>query len=135
MSMEFLIPHYANGLQNIINDCIKSKIIMKQKSQPNYKRIYSDIIEQKFPHKKEDCKKLLQKKMLSALDIMELNSKIFGSRDQNQKKINQKLRSYNESDILSILNYQKNHRMNNLQVAEHFGLSRNTMTKWRRMFQ
>ncbi|REC63989.1 helix-turn-helix domain-containing protein [Chryseobacterium pennae] len=108
---------------------------MKKKSQPNYKLIYSDIIEQKFPHKKAECKRLLEKKMLSALDIMELNNRIFGSRDQNLKKINQKLRSYNESDIMGILDYQKNNRMNNLQIAEHFGLSRNTMTKWRRMFQ
>ncbi len=49
--------------------------------------------------------------------------------------MNQKLRSYNEEDILRILQYQKNHNMNNLQVAERFGLSRNTMTKWRRLFQ
>ncbi|WP_231128606.1 hypothetical protein [Chryseobacterium vaccae] len=73
--------------------------------------------------------------MLSALDIVELNNRIFGTKDQNLKKMNQKLRSYNESDILRILNYQKNHRMNNLQVAEHFGMSRNTLTKWRRIFQ
>lgn len=108
---------------------------MKKQNQPNYKRIYSDIIEQKFPHKKVVCEKLLGKKVLSALDIMELNKRIFGTKDQNLKKMNQKLRSYNESDILSILDYQKNHRMNNLQVAEHFGLSRNTMTKWRRIFK
>ncbi|AYZ12861.1 helix-turn-helix domain-containing protein [Chryseobacterium arthrosphaerae] len=108
---------------------------MKKKSQPNYKRIYSDIIDRKFPHKKAECEKLLGKKMLSAMDIMELNNRIFGTRDKNIKKMNQKLRSYNEADILRILNYQKNHKMNNIQIAEHFGLSRNTMTKWRRMFQ
>lgn len=108
---------------------------MKQQNQPNYRRIYSDIIDRKFPHKKAECEKLLEKKMLSAMDIMELNKKIFGTKDQDIKKMNQKLRSYNTSDILRILDYQKNNRMNNLQVAEHFGLSRNTMTKWRRMFQ
>ncbi|PWN65941.1 AsnC family protein [Chryseobacterium oncorhynchi] len=108
---------------------------MKQQNQPNYKRIYSDIIDRKFPHKKAECKKLLEKKMLSAIDIMELNKKIFETKDRDIKKMNQKLRSYNTSDILRILDYQKNNRMNNLQVAEHFGLSRNTMTKWRRIFQ
>ncbi|SDJ11733.1 transposase [Chryseobacterium jejuense] len=108
---------------------------MKKQSQPNYQRIYSDIIEQKFPYKKAECETLLEKKILSAMDIMELNNRIFGTKDQDFKKMNQQLRSYNESDILSILNYQKSHKMNNLQVAEHFGLSRNTMTKWRRMFQ
>lgn len=108
---------------------------MKKQSQPNYKRIYSDIIDRKFPHKKAECEKLLEKKMLSAMDIMELNNRIFETKDQDVKKMNQKLRSYNASDIQRILDYQRYHRMNNLQVAEHFGLSRNTMTKWRRMFK
>lgn len=108
---------------------------MEKQNQPNYKLIYSHIIEQKFPHKKAECEKLLGKKMLSAMDIMELNNRIFGTKNQDAKKMNQKLRSYNKTDIMRILDYQKNHRMNNLQVAEHFGLSRNTMTKWRRMFQ
>ncbi|RXM50559.1 MULTISPECIES: helix-turn-helix domain-containing protein [unclassified Chryseobacterium] len=108
---------------------------MKKQTQPNYRRIYSDIIDQKFPHKKLECKKLLEKKILFAVDIMELNKRIFGTKDQDVKNMNQKLRSYNISDIQHILDYQKKHKMNNLQVAEHFGLSRNTMTKWRRMFK
>ncbi|MGE8431233.1 MULTISPECIES: helix-turn-helix domain-containing protein [Chryseobacterium] len=108
---------------------------MRNQSQPNYKRIYSDIIDQKFPHKKLECENLLKKKILFAVDIIELNTRIFGAKGQDIKKINQKLRSYNTADILHILDYQKKHQMNNLQVAEHFGLSRNTMTKWRRMFK
>ncbi|MCT2561869.1 helix-turn-helix domain-containing protein [Chryseobacterium herbae] len=108
---------------------------MEKQNQPNYKLIYSDIIERKFPHKKAECEKLLEKKMLSAMDILELNNRIFGTKNQDAKKMNQKLRSYNKTDIIRILDYQKNHRMNNIQVAEHFGLSKNTMTKWRRIFQ
>lgn len=75
------------------------------------------------------------KKELSAVDIIELNKRIFGTKDEEVKKMNQKLRSYNKSDILDILTYQKNNKMSNLKVAEHFGLSRNTMTKWKRMFK
>ncbi|KFF23818.1 hypothetical protein [Chryseobacterium vrystaatense] len=108
---------------------------MEKQNQPNYKLIYSDIIDQKFPHKKAECEKLLEKKILSAMDIMELNKKIFGTKNQDTKKMNQMLRSYNRADIMRILDYQKNHKMNNLQVAQHFGLSKNSMTKWRRMFQ
>ncbi|WP_228459050.1 hypothetical protein [Chryseobacterium bernardetii] len=59
---------------------------MKKQSQPNYKRIYSDIIDLKFPHKKAECEKLLEKKMLTALDILELNNRIFGTKDQDLKK-------------------------------------------------
>ncbi|SFN43422.1 hypothetical protein SAMN05421594_2795 [Chryseobacterium oleae] len=108
---------------------------MEKQNQPNYKLIYSDIIERKFPHKKAECEKLLEKKILSTMDILELNNRIFGAKNQDSKKMNQKLRSYNKTDIIRILDYQKNHRMNNIQVAEHFGLSKNSMTKWRRMFQ
>ncbi|SHF03742.1 hypothetical protein [Chryseobacterium sp. OV279] len=54
---------------------------MRNQSQPNYKRIYSDIIDQKFPHKKLECEKLLKKKILFAVDIIELNKRIFGAKD------------------------------------------------------
>ncbi|GEJ43992.1 MULTISPECIES: AsnC family protein [unclassified Chryseobacterium] len=106
-----------------------------KRSSPNYIKIYSDIIQRKFPHKKEECEWFLTKKELSAVDIIELNKRIFGTKDEEVKKMNQKLRSYNKSDILDILTYQKNNKMSNLKVAEHFGLSRNTMTKWKRMFK
>jgi hypothetical protein len=51
--------------------------MMKKNTQPNYKRIYSDIIDQKFPHKKAECQKLLNKKNLSSIDILKLNKKSF----------------------------------------------------------
>ncbi|UTX50043.1 helix-turn-helix domain-containing protein [Chryseobacterium sp. MA9] len=107
---------------------------MKKKNQPDYIKIYSDIIHQKFPHKKEECEKFLTKKSLSAIDILELNKRIFGTKDYEVNKMNQKLRSYSKSDILRILDYQKSNKMKNFQVAEHFGLSKNTMTKWKKMF-
>ena len=108
---------------------------MKKNSQPNYKRIYSDIIDRKFPDKRKECEKLLNKKHLSVIDILEINKKIFESTDKENERINSMHRSYNVSDIISVLEYQKTKKMNNKQVAEHFGLSMNTMTKWRRIFQ
>ncbi|WP_300687935.1 helix-turn-helix domain-containing protein [Chryseobacterium sp.] len=107
---------------------------MEKYSQPNYHRIYSDIIIRSFPHKKEECEKLLRKKYLSVIDILELNKKIFGAKAKETSKQNQKHRSYNKSDIIQILDYQKTHKMNNSQVAKHFGLSKNSMTKWRKIF-
>ena len=79
---------------------------MDQQTQittPNYKRIYSDILNKRYPEKKEVCKQIIQKANLSAFDVIMLNEKIFGT---NQSK-NQKLRSYRKSDILKILDYQK----------------------------
>lgn len=107
---------------------------MQGYSQPNYHRIYSDIIIRSFPHKKKECEKLLRKKYLSVIDILELNRRIFGTGGKETEKQNPKHRSYNKSDIVQILDYQKMHKMNNSQLAEHFGLSKNSITKWKRIF-
>lgn len=101
---------------------------------PNYKRIYSDILIRKFPHKREECKSLLNKEILSVFDILHLNQKIFGLSDKNTEIFNQKHRSYKNTDIFQILNYQKKHKLNNSQLASHFKLSRNTVAKWRKLF-
>ncbi|CAM3415452.1 helix-turn-helix domain-containing protein [Empedobacter stercoris] len=99
-----------------------------QITTPNYKRIYSDILNKRYPEKKEVCKQIIQKANLSAFDVIMLNEKIFGT---NQSK-NQKLRSYRKSDILKILDYQKKNNLNNSQLASHFHLSRNTVAKWKK---
>ena len=98
-----------------------------QITTPNYKRIYSDILKKKYPEKIEYCNSILQKTKLSTLDIIQLNEKIFGSNSP-------RLRSYSKSDILKILDYQKKHKLNNSQLANHFKLSRNTVAKWKKMF-
>lgn len=105
-----------------------------ESSIPNYKRIYTDILDQKYPHKKEKCTKLLNKRNLSSINIIELNTIIFGIADQKTEHFNQRHRSYSKSDILKILDYQEEYRLNNCQLANHFKLSRNTVAKWKKMF-
>lgn len=105
-----------------------------EKSNPDYHRIYNDIINKKYPERKEDCKALLDKKELSVLDIIELNRKIFGLSDRLTEAFNQKHRSYDTSAILKILDHQKTYKLNNIQLARHFKLSRNTVTKWKKLF-
>lgn len=106
-----------------------------QKIRPDYNRIYSDVLKKKYPHKIKECEALLNKENLSAIDIIELNLKIFGRNDLKGVDVNQKHRSYSSSDILYILNYQKKNKLNNSQLSIHFKLSRNTITKWKRIFQ
>lgn len=101
--------------------------------KPNYKLIFSDIIEKKHSDKRAECLKLLEKKELSFKDIIEINSKIFGPENQEAPS-NKKFRAYNKKDIIHILKYQKENNLNNKQVAEHFSLSRNSIAKWRRQF-
>ncbi len=106
-----------------------------EKSTINYHAIYADILENKFPQKKEECRNLLEKRNLSSMDVIELNKKIFGISNKKIESENQKHRSYDKSDILKILDYQKKNRLNNSQLARHFKLSRNTVAKWKLVFE
>ena len=107
---------------------------MMEKSTPDYRRIYTDIINDRCPHLKEVYSPILDKYNFSALDILEINSKIFGIPEIESQLFNQRHRSYNKSDIVEILNYQKMNKLNNSELAIHYKLSRNTVAKWKKMF-
>lgn len=104
-----------------------------QVKTPDYKQIFWDILNLKYPERKEELTPILEKQNLSAVDVLEINQKIFGSYRKNQL-VNQRYRAYNKSDILQILDYQQKHKLNNSQLAKHFKISRNTIAKWRKMF-
>lgn len=106
-----------------------------ERSQPNYRLIYHDIISIKCPGKKEECNPILNKKEISILDVIKLNMIIFGINDKETQIFNQKHRSYDESTILEILDYQAKNNLNNTQLANHFKLSRNTVAKWKKHFK
>ncbi len=55
------------------------KWIDKYSKKTDYKLIYYGIINTKYPHKEEECKRLIAKESLSVLDIIEFNKKIFGT--------------------------------------------------------
>ncbi|MDR6923708.1 MULTISPECIES: helix-turn-helix domain-containing protein [Chryseobacterium] len=103
---------------------------MKKYRQPNFKQIYTDILFKKYPEKYNACEGLLLKKELLALDVMKINTLIFGISEKNS----QRYRSYKESDIICMLEYQKKNKLNNTQLAVHFKLSRNTVAKWKKIF-
>ncbi|WP_347217386.1 helix-turn-helix domain-containing protein [Chryseobacterium sp.] len=96
---------------------------------PDYKKIFEDLIKIKYPEKEKHCKKILKNNTLSALEVLKLNTIIFGYKEENQK-----FKSYDEIAIKEILDYQKLHRFSNKQLATTFNLSRNTVTKWKKMF-
>ncbi|KFE97538.1 transposase [Chryseobacterium formosense] len=102
--------------------------------KPDYKLIYWDILQFKYPEKISSCKAIMQKDSLSALEVIKLNSMIFGNSEKKSIKRNQSYRAYGQSDILHILEYQKNNSLNNTELACHFRLSRNTVTKWKKLF-
>lgn len=105
-----------------------------ERSAPDYKKIYTDIIFRKFPEKYRLCDFILQKEILSVLDVIKLNQLIFDFEDQQVIQFNQKQRSYDKASILEILEFQEKNGYNNTQLADEFKLSRNSVAKWKKMF-
>ncbi|RKT01690.1 helix-turn-helix domain-containing protein [Chryseobacterium defluvii] len=103
--------------------------------KPNYHKIYNDLIEKKYPEKKQGCLAILSKQQLSAMDIIELNRIIFNPENREGMKINQKHRSYDKLTIIQMLDYQKENGLNNTELAKHFSLSRNSVAKWKKYFE
>jgi len=106
---------------------------MKERDdQPDYIKIYSDIINKKYPEKYETCKDLLSKSQLDTLEVITLNDKIFGVKEKFSV-VTRTHRAYDTSTIVKILDYQKKYHLTNTQLANHFALSRNTVAKWKKL--
>lgn len=100
---------------------------------PDYKKIFTDIINLHCPQKLQDCKPILNKKQISPLDVIKLKEMIFGKETKTKAAQNQKYRSYNSSAINEILKYQKDYNLSNSDLAKHFKLSRNSISKWKKL--
>jgi len=107
---------------------------MNHNSQPDFKKIYTDIIQKKFPEKEKACQNILNKKVLTELDVIAINNLIFAPFSEDLVKSNQRHRSYCKSTIIKILEFQKESGMNNTKLARHYKLSRNTVSKWKKLF-
>ncbi|WP_126653733.1 helix-turn-helix domain-containing protein [Chryseobacterium aureum] len=102
--------------------------------KPDYRKIYQDIIELKHPEKEANCRNILQNEVLSLKDVMKLNSIIFEN-VITTSTFNQRHKSYDKEMIFYILDYQKKNKLNNIQLAAKFKMSRNTVTKWKKLFR
>lgn len=105
---------------------------MKNNKSPDYQRIFTDLIDLKFPDKKEICGPLLKKKKLSTLDVLKLNELIFGKETKEVVKFNQSHKVYDKNTIDYILKYQKENKVSDSYIAIHFKLSRCTIAKWKK---
>ncbi|RMZ59869.1 helix-turn-helix domain-containing protein [Chryseobacterium nematophagum] len=104
------------------------------KNVPNYKKIYSDMIVMKYPEKIKLCEGYLRKEKLTVLDVVKLNKLLSNGSNHMSNKFNQRFKSYDKSVIFEILDYQKKKHLTNTELAKHFELSRNTITKWKKEF-
>lgn len=99
----------------------------------NYKTIFQDLLSIKYPERLSEFQKILNKNSLNELDILTICKKLSACKEV--KKENGKYRAYSKPTILKILDYQKKNQLNNSQLAIHFKLSRNTVAKWKKLFQ
>lgn len=103
-------------------------------NSPDYRKIYTDMIEMKYLDKKDKCKTLLSKNKLSVLDILELEKKIFEGNMSSDDKTNGKFRAYDNEAIQQILTFQKINNMTNTETSIYFKIGRNSIAKWKKMF-
>lgn len=111
---------------------VKKNIVMS----PDYKQIYTDIIEEQYPDKKNDL--LIKNKIeriSTVIDVIAINQLIFGDQHFLMGCDNQKLKSYDKNSMIKILDYQKRNKLSNTKVADHFKMSRNTISKWKKIIE
>lgn len=108
---------------------------MKTQTRPNYKALYADLIQKKYPTRLKEIEKYLSKEILTALDVIQINDLIFSNKTKTKLKVDQQLRSYQKEEILAILKYQQKNSLNNTQLALRFRLSRNTVSKWKKLYE
>ncbi|RQO42555.1 transposase [Chryseobacterium sp. KBW03] len=113
---------------------METKILKTEKNLPDYVKIYSDMMTLKYPEKIKDCSHFLSKKKLSSLEVIKLNEIIFGRQSTEKNMIKGKHRSYDKETIMSILNHQKEYSLNNSELSRHYKMSRNTIKKWKDLF-
>ncbi len=88
----------------------------------------------KYPEKLEICSSLLQKDVLSTLDVLRLNQMIFGIKRSGSNRVNQRHKSYDITTIMEILEYQRKKGYTNVGIANEFQISRNSLAKWKKLF-
>ena len=93
----------------------------------NYKKIFQDILDLKFPENKELYTIVSEKEINDYYDVLNLNKLIFGDQNKNNKH-----KSYDTSTITKVLKYQEENNLSNIETARKFNLSRNTVSAWKK---
>ena len=93
----------------------------------NYKKIFQDILDLKFPEKQELHTIVLEREINDSYDVLSLNRLIFG--DENKEN---KHKAYDPSTITKVLKYQEENNLSNIETARKFNLSRNTVSAWKK---
>lgn len=108
--------------------------LISKNEGPDYKRIYRDLIAIEFPDKINDTKFFFSKcGNWSNSDVLKFHRFLYNTKE-GYVTDNNKHKSYDKETIIEILEYQRKNNLNNLETSKHFGVSRNSITKWRKIF-
>lgn len=98
--------------------------------KPNYIKIYTDLINSKFPEKFSLIDLFKDKEELSVLDILIINNILFG-KIELQDLSNPRHKSYDLETIKYIIDYQRQNQLTNTAISKLFHVSRNSVAKWK----
>lgn len=106
----------------------------KKEDLPNYKLLFKDIIDQKEELDIKKKKELHQyaDSIKTSLQVITMEEKLVKN-NKTKNKINQSLKAYDIESIKRILEYQKENKLTNTQLAIEFKCSRNTIAKWKKL--
>lgn len=105
-------------------------------NRPFYHKLYADMIRDKYPDRKQKCADYLNKKDWTALDVIKVNTILFAKKQgHNEISSDQRHRAYDQKSIKQMLYEQKKDKLNNKELAVKYKLSRNTVAKWRKLFE
>jgi hypothetical protein len=107
-----------------------AKKTLKSMRTPNYQKIYSDLLKCKGLEKEISIPPLDK-----SIDIIKFNNLISKTVGEKKSYITQQSKSYDEESIIVLLRYQKEYDLNNTQLANEYRLSRNTVAKWKKIYQ
>src|SRR5690606_39465570 len=81
--------------------------------QPNYQKLYKEITERFHKEKSSLVTGYLEKEEWTSLDVITVNDLLFNKKRNKELEFNAKCKAYDELSIKNMLNYQKQHRLNN----------------------
>jgi|SRR5690554_4792612 len=102
-------------------------------NKPDFGKIFREMAKRKNLPESEQ-KRIAEQKEWNSLDVIETNEKLFAKHNKESLKFNQNHKAYDRKSIREILDYQKKNKLNNSETMRLFKLSRNTISKWNRLF-
>ena len=99
---------------------------------PDYQKIYKEITERFHKNKTDKVKTYLQKEEWTSFDVIAVNKLLYDMKENNELKVDKRCKAYDEQTIISVLNHQKEFRLNNSELSRLFKISRNSVISWRK---